>query len=60
MLETGKIDNCLGIVDGYVTIALQPFELIEMAADGYKFPQELQDLLNESKDDDNPILCLFR
>jgi hypothetical protein len=60
LLKTGKIDEFLGIVNDYVTVALQPFELIEMAANGYKFPQKLQDLLNESKDDDNPILCLFR
>ncbi|MDR1886645.1 MAG: 6-bladed beta-propeller [Prevotellaceae bacterium] len=60
MLKTGKMYEILGIVNDYVAVALQPFDLIEMKANGHKFPQKLQDLLNESNDDDNPILCLFK
>jgi hypothetical protein len=60
MLKIGEIDEVLGIVNDYIAVSLQPFDLIEMKANDYQFSQKLQDLLNESKDDDNPSLCLFK
>jgi hypothetical protein len=60
MLKTGRIDSILGAVNDYIAAALLPVDLLEMKASGYKFPQKLQELLTESKDDDNPILLLFK
>jgi hypothetical protein len=60
ILKTGSAEKILGVINDYAVVALHPFELIEMKENGYKFPQKLQDLLNESKDDDNSILCLFK
>jgi hypothetical protein len=60
MLKIGSAEKFVGIINDYIAVTLQPFDLIEMKTNGYKFPQKLQDLLNESKDDDNPILCLFK
>jgi hypothetical protein len=60
MLKIGNAEKILGVVNNHIAVALQPYELIEMKANGYKFPQKLQDLLNESKDDDNPVLCLVK
>lgn len=60
MLKIGKVDQILGIINDYVAGALLPVDLFEMKVNGYKFSQKLQGLLTESKDDDNPILFLFK
>jgi hypothetical protein len=60
MLKTGKIDGILGVVNDYIAAVLQPADLFEMKDEGHIFSQKLQELLNESQDDDNPILCLFK
>ena len=57
-LNIGKIDRISGVVNNTIAAVLLPFHLVEENVDNYT--KELQRLVDISKDDDNPILCLLR
>ncbi|MDR1582938.1 MAG: 6-bladed beta-propeller [Prevotellaceae bacterium] len=49
-----------GMLDDYHVIPLTPSELKEQKRNGYQFPMSLDSLIDKSREDDNPILCLFK
>ncbi|MDR3268376.1 MAG: 6-bladed beta-propeller [Tannerella sp.] len=59
-LGAGKIERLSGTMDDYIVAVLQPFDLLEKKAENYTFLPQLQELLTQTSDDDNPILLLFK
>ncbi|MCL2311745.1 MAG: 6-bladed beta-propeller [Firmicutes bacterium] len=58
MLKIGKIDRISGIVNNSFAAVMFPFYLFEEKNNSLN--PELHRLIDESNEDDNPILCLFR
>jgi hypothetical protein len=59
-LKIGKVDHISGTVDDYIVAVLQPFDLLEEKSKNYTFLPELQNMVAESSDGDNPVLFLFK
>ncbi|MDR1224141.1 MAG: 6-bladed beta-propeller [Tannerella sp.] len=61
-LQTGNVFTYIasGKVDDYYVMPLLPSELKLKKEDGYVFSEPLDSLINQSREDDNPILFLFR
>jgi hypothetical protein len=49
-----------GQVDGYYVIPLIPASLKEQKKEGYQFAEPLNTFIDQSEEDDNPILFLFK
>jgi hypothetical protein len=59
-LNIGRISTVSGTIDDWIVAVLQPFDLIERKNENYAFSLGLQNIVDISHDDDNPILFLFK
>jgi hypothetical protein len=58
-LKISKIDNISGVVNNSIAAVILPFHLLDRE-DNYPLTPKLQDLTTGLKEDDNPILFLFK
>ncbi|GGC49948.1 hypothetical protein GCM10011386_47790 [Parapedobacter defluvii] len=59
-MMVGYMDRPAGTINDFIVAALQPFDLKERLEDSYNFDPKLKTLIQNSEDDDNPILFLYK
>jgi hypothetical protein len=59
-MKTGRIDYISSTIGDYIVAPLQSFDLLQSKEENDPFCRELQKIVDTSKNDDNPILFLFK
>lgn len=59
-LKVGRMDRPSGTLDEFTAAVLQPFDLLELLDENYQFAPELELLLKNTDEEDNPILFLYK
>ena len=60
-LQSGPFSSPIGTTsDGKFISLLRPGQLLEKKAEGIVFVKDLEILIEQSEDDDNPILLLYK